>query len=395
MSDGTADKPVKQNKPESTKKAGAAPKKAAAKPAPKKTTAKKTVRKKPSTKKAEKPDYSVGTLHSIPIQKFEGAVNQLRSSKFSARYYQALATSMSKNGYQPIDVYIKDGKFHISDGFTRYEAFRRTQHYEAFHGIQQKEINCIIIPPEKALANALHKAMMRNDLTALERAEAFQRYMDESEPKKTAADLATEFRKSPTNISQTLSVLRLPEGIRNAIKGKPFTLRDLLELVKLEGNTDEQWMLYNDINNKRKALTDEKIQYGSDILADELDDEDDSDERRSEDENADSGLTEKPKKTTSGKGEGKGRKTRFEAIEHKIVDVSERIKGMLTIEESTSTKGPKKEPLTEEQKATLKTQLEDIIKILDAPAQTPAEPETVTEASDATPETPEPPKEEV
>ena len=372
----------------------------------KKTTKKSTTTKKPTTKPAakkaktgakEKPDYSVGTMHSIPIQKFEGAVNQLRSGNFSARYYLALATSMSKNGYQPIDVYIKDGKFHISDGFTRYEAFRRTQH---------KEINCIIIPPEKALANALHKAMMRNDLTALERAEAFQRYMDESEPKKTAADLATEFRKSPTNISQTLSVLRLPEGMRNVIKGKPFTLRDLLELVKLEGNTDEQWMLYNDISNKRKAEYEEKAQYGSV--------EDESEEQRpyeSSDapaaENADSGPTEKPKKTTSGKGEGKGRRKGFAAIEYKIEEVSERIKGLLTIAEPTSQKGPKKDALTLEQKVTLKAKLEEIIKTLDAPVEiatqdesgkahdgTPAEPETVAETSEATPETPEPPKDD-
>ena len=291
----------------------------------------KTAAKKPAVKATKKePEYKIGTFHSIPLSKIENTPNLLRLGSFETRFLTALEKSMKDQGYQPLDVYVKEGRFYVSDGFTRCDAARLGK---------WKNINVIIIPKEKAHSNALDKAMMRNQLTALERAVNFKRYMDDHGVK--ATELAEKYQKSDTNISQTLSVLRLPEEMQKAIGGLPFTLRELLELVGLENNPEEQQARFEEIFAKRTAKPSESSEPSEDDS-----DEDDSDGRRSKEDNADSGSTA----TTGESVEEKEPKRRdsFKTLVDRFADVNDRITNIFDL-----SKGKDKKKPTEEQQSEL------------------------------------------
>jgi ParB family chromosome partitioning protein len=375
------------------------------KPAAKKQTVTKEPAKKGLEKKEPKKDagYEIGSIHSLPLSKIEDSPNLLRRGTFKPGYLELLAKSMKDYGYQPVDVYEKEGRIYVSDGFSRTAAARHKN---------WKELKCYFIPAEKAFENALHKAMMRNDLTAFERAEAFQRLKDETRVIDT--QIADLFKRSRTNVSQTLSVLKLPEEIKNAVNGRPFTLTQLIELVNLNEKPEEQQDRFKEIDEKVKRK------------------ERDFDSEDSEDGTA---PRRAPSKDVS---EGEGRKTSFGAFEHGFVNLFTKIDdyfGKITAESKIN----KKDPPFEQQKTYIwkeflqiglklkqyinlpddeinnafdsliekikdEAELEihrkqgDSVPTEDESAKTPtdpsADPENVAEASDATPEAPEPPKEE-
>ncbi|SBW10691.1 hypothetical protein KL86DPRO_60257 [uncultured delta proteobacterium] len=255
--------------------------------------------------------------------------------------------------------------------------------------------------------------MMRNDLTAFERAEAFQRLKDATGVIDT--QIADLFKRSRTNVSQTLSVLKLPDDIKNAVNGRPFTLTQLIELVNLNEKPEEQQARFKEIDEKVKRK------------------ERDFDSEDSEDGTA-------PRRA-SGKGgsEGEGRRTRYEAFVGSFTSVFHKIDDYFTKVAAAPKTKNEKDPPFEEQQADIWNEFvnvgfklkqyinlpdDEISKAFDeliekmqqesearkaqeqsdsastenesdkAPDGTPAEPEIGTAVSDATPEAPEPPKED-
>lgn len=372
---------------------------------------KETTRKPTKTVKKKLEDkYKDGTFHHIPLREITVTKNIIRHRDVDAAFVNKLALSMVEHGYQSIDVYVEDGLIKISEGFTRFAAVK---------SLGWSSIQCRIIPKEKAFSNALHKAMMRNDLSPLERAEAFKKHMDASEPKLSIEDLAKEFNKSIGNIRQTLGYLNLPEEIKSLVRGQGLTYRELDTLMELNGKLEEQKAKCDEILAKKAGKTG---QGRDDRDENEPIDGDDS----LADGNTDSGSTDDGKNAQGGSKKPPERKGPFETLTGRIDDLKTRLAEVFKVEEPTDTKrrGPKKLVLGDEHKAVLQQQFtakefEEVLgnlglKIVierkyvvpaqpeektespEAPQTTEpdSKPESAAEASAATPETPDLPKDE-
>lgn len=145
------------------------------------------------------------------------AVEKLVPGKFQPRHHfdeaalEQLAESITVHGIlQPLLVRPLSGSmFEIIAGERRWRAAQQAQLHEVPVVIRD-------LTDKEALEIGLIENLQREDLSALEEAEGYQRLMDEFD--RTQDQLATELGKSRSHIANTLRLLKLPASVKTLVQ---------------------------------------------------------------------------------------------------------------------------------------------------------------------------------
>ena len=159
-----------------------------------------------STKKQEQPTGE--GVHSVSVTKLHGGKYQPRTH-FDEGMLTELAESISRNGImQPIVTRPSDkfaGKYEIIAGERRWRAAK-------IAGLDEVPVIVRDISDKSALELALVENIQRQDLTAIEEANGFQRLIEEFDY--TQDELASVVGKSRSHIANMLRLLALPDEIK-------------------------------------------------------------------------------------------------------------------------------------------------------------------------------------
>ena len=159
----------------------------------------------------------VQTANTVPIERLEPNPHQPRKA-FIQGDIEALAASIRAQGIlQPILVRRSDEKpdsYQILAGERRWRAAQLAQLHQV--PIIVKEIS-----DEDALELALVENLQRQDLTAIEEADGYQRLIDEFS--QTQEQIAQTVGKSRSHVANTLRLLTLPEAIQNLLQDGKLT----------------------------------------------------------------------------------------------------------------------------------------------------------------------------
>ena len=164
----------------------------------------------------------------IPIEQIR--VNQDQPRKeFNPEAIEELAASIKEKGIlQPVVVSKTDQGFTLICGERRLRAARL---------VGLPEIPAVIkeVAPEDFLEWALIENIQREDLNAIEEAEAYQRLLEDR--KISQEDLALRLGKNRTTITNTIRLLRLPQDLRGYLSSGQLSAghaRALLSLLTPE-----------------------------------------------------------------------------------------------------------------------------------------------------------------
>ncbi|HYD19454.1 MAG TPA: ParB/RepB/Spo0J family partition protein [Patescibacteria group bacterium] len=178
--------------------------------------------------KMKRADEMVAAVQQIQAQQANNAgqrklaVEKLTPGKFQPRRFfddaalEQLAESIAVHGVlQPILVRpLSDSMFEIIAGERRWRAAQKAQVHEVPVVVQ--EMN-----DKEALEIALIENLQREDLSAVEEAEGYQRLMDEFGHTQDA--LATQLGKSRSHVANTMRLLKLPASVRKMVQNGSLT----------------------------------------------------------------------------------------------------------------------------------------------------------------------------
>jgi ParB family transcriptional regulator, chromosome partitioning protein len=167
-------------------------------------------------------------LLALPIEAIQRNPDQPRK-RFDEAKLEELANSIREHGVvEPILVRREGAKYRIVAGERRWRAAQRA-------GL--KEIPAIVreATDREAFELALIENIQRADLNAIEEAEAYQALVDEHGLTQEA--LAGRVGKERSSVANALRLLKLPEDVRDAVRGGALDMghaRALLGLDDLE-----------------------------------------------------------------------------------------------------------------------------------------------------------------
>lgn len=175
--------------------------------------------------KLKRADEIVATVQQVQAQQANApagaqrklSVDKMTPGKFQPRRHfddaalDQLADSIGVHGVlQPILVRPLSGTmFEIIAGERRWRAAQKAQLHEVPVVIQE-------LTDKQALEIALIENLQREDLSAVEEAEGYQRLMDEFGHTQDA--LATQLGKSRSHVANTMRLLKLPQSVRSMIQ---------------------------------------------------------------------------------------------------------------------------------------------------------------------------------
>jgi len=205
-------------------------------------------------------------------------INEIEAGDFQPRKHfdqekiKELADSIISNGLvQPIIVNRSlSGKYKIIAGERRYRACK-------IAGL--KEIPVIVrdLTEKQMLEIALIENIQRQELTAIEEAEGFEKLMQEFGY--TQADLATAVGKSRSHVANLLRLNQLPASIKQMVNEGSLSMGHARCLIGLE-NAEElaQKVVANDLNvrqtedlTRKKELQSRSRKSNGEVLAQEVD----------------------------------------------------------------------------------------------------------------------------
>ena len=145
----------------------------------------------------------------------EVAIAELEPNPFQPRLHidpvrlDELTASVRESGIlQPILVRRRGERYQIIAGERRWRAAQAA-------GLATVPVTVRDVPDERVLELALVENVQRNELTALEEAQAFQRLQDEF--KLTQEEIARRVGRERSTIANTLRLLRLPRELRELV----------------------------------------------------------------------------------------------------------------------------------------------------------------------------------
>ena len=146
----------------------------------------------------------------LPLDKIKPGKNQPRQ-EIGEKDLEELAQSIKAKGIiQPIVVRrIEDGGYELVAGERRYQAAKL---------LGLKELPTIIkdLNEKDSFIVAIIENLQRKDLNPIEEAQAFKRLMEEFDF--SLEDIGKFVGKDKTTVANTLRLLRLPEGIKKALR---------------------------------------------------------------------------------------------------------------------------------------------------------------------------------
>ena len=159
-------------------------------------------------------------------------INQIIPGKYQPRTefdkesLDALAESIKEKGVlQPLLVRKQGDKYEIIAGERRWRASK-------IAGLSEVPVIVKDFNDKEVLEVALVENLLRENLSAIEEAEAFQRLIDEFSHTQEA--LSQIVGKSRSHIANTLRLLNLPEGVKELIKEGKLSAGHARALVGLE-----------------------------------------------------------------------------------------------------------------------------------------------------------------
>lgn len=198
----------------------------------------------------------------IAIERLRVDPNQPRKTH-SEDGIRGLAASIKEYGVlQPITVVYREDEdlFQIITGERRYKAARLA-------GL--KEIPCIIkeAQEDEKLLQQLMENLQREDLPPLEEAEGLRALIDHFGY--SQGDIARILGRSKSSISETLSLIKLPEEIKTEVRTSELFSKNVLLQIVREGNSRKKWDLWKKVKNEdltvreaRKAAKKAKSERG-------------------------------------------------------------------------------------------------------------------------------------
>jgi len=138
-----------------------------------------------------------------------------------------LARSMRTQGLlQPVVVRpLPDGQFELVAGERRWRAAQRA-------GIHKIPAVIRDVPDEKLLELALIENVQREELNAIEEAEAYRILIDDLEL--TQNEVAERVGKQRTTVANALRLLNLPEAVKQMVRGRLISMGHARALLALE-----------------------------------------------------------------------------------------------------------------------------------------------------------------
>jgi len=186
--------------------------------------------------------YEKGKLYELPLTSVQPDPEQPRKY-FDEQALAELTASIASHGIlQPILVRQgTDGLFIIVSGERRYQATKNTG---------RASIPAIITDGKPAEISIIEN-LLRENLAAIEEAEAIERLRAVHDY--TLADLARVLGKSDSTLSETLSINKLPQEVKDDCRNNPKTLKSILALIARQKTSDKMSALYN--KYKENGLT--------------------------------------------------------------------------------------------------------------------------------------------
>ena len=162
----------------------------------------------------------------IEVSKIRPNPRQPRRS-FDEAGLDELASSLKAQGLlQPVVVRpLPDGRFELIAGERRWRAAQRA-------GIHQIPAVVRDVPDEKLLELALIENLQREELNAIEEAEAYRILVDDLEL--THNEIAERVGKQRTTVANALRLLNLPEIVKDMVRGRLLSMGHARALLALE-----------------------------------------------------------------------------------------------------------------------------------------------------------------
>jgi len=193
----------------------------------------------------------------INISRIKPDPDQPRKT-FNQKSLKKLADSMREHGLlQPITVeYVEhQDYFKIINGERRYEAAKL---------VGLSEIPCIIKNTDKhvRLIHQLIENIQRQDLPALEEAEAIQTLIDNQRiknPNYSQREASRELGLPKTYVNEMLTLLKLPEDIKESVRNSDIIPKSLLLLLIRQGDKKNIREFYRQIKEGKLTIQEAKI----------------------------------------------------------------------------------------------------------------------------------------
>jgi ParB family chromosome partitioning protein len=180
------------------------------------------------------PEPSRPAEFRIEVSKIRPNPRQPRQS-FDEAGLDELARSLRTQGLlQPVVVRpLRDGRFELIAGERRWRAAQRA-------GIHQIPAVVRDVPDEKLLELALIENLQREELNPIEEAEAYRILVNDLEL--TQNEVAERVGKQRTTVANALRLLKLPEIVKDMVRGRLISMGHARALLALEDATAiESW----------------------------------------------------------------------------------------------------------------------------------------------------------
>lgn len=163
-----------------------------------------------------------GTFLNVPVDALKPNPYQPRQV-FNQEEMEALADSIRHQGViTPLCIFVENGDYFIGGGERRWRASKLAG---------KATVPCYVTTGSPAEIGLIEN-MFRQDLTPIEEAEAYARMQKEF--RYTHQDLARVVGKSRNNITETLSLNKLPEAIREKCLRVDISKRALIAIARME-----------------------------------------------------------------------------------------------------------------------------------------------------------------
>ncbi|MBD0788738.1 ParB/RepB/Spo0J family partition protein [Vibrio sp. Y2-5] len=175
---------------------------------------------------------SDGELQDIAIASLKPGIYQPRKDMSPEALEELSASIQSQGIIQPIVVRpLNTGGYEIIAGERRWRAAKQA-------GL--KQVPCLIKPVDDraAIAMALIENIQREDLNAIEEAQALERLQDEF--KLTHQQVADVIGKSRTTVSNLLRLNQLADAVKHLVETKQLEMGHARALLMLEGEQQQE-----------------------------------------------------------------------------------------------------------------------------------------------------------
>ncbi|WP_414042051.1 nucleoid occlusion protein [Macrococcus sp. EM39E] len=192
-----------------------------------------------------------GNVVSVPVERIVPNRYQPRQI-FDEEKIKELAESIQSYGLlQPIVVRpIEEDMYEIIAGERRFRALK-------FNGVAETEVIVKQMNDKETAAIALIENIQRENLSAVEEAEAYKKLLDLDGI--TQQDLATSLGKSQSFIANKLRLLRLSQPILDALSKQQITERHARALLALDENGQTKMLGIIKSQNLNVKQTEERV----------------------------------------------------------------------------------------------------------------------------------------